>query len=95
MIEILTFRLLEGADEAAFREADRRVQVEFAYAQPGLVRRTTARGDDGEWVVIDIWASSEAAEACDERWGGDDVTQGFMSFVDAGSARSSRYSTLE
>ena len=61
VIETMTFRLVEGADESAFLLVDKRLQTEFAYQQPGLVRRTTARGVDaqaGEWVVIDLWATS-------------------------------------
>ena len=42
-------------DDAAFAEADARYQQEVAYQQPGLLRRTTARADDGEWIVITIW----------------------------------------
>jgi hypothetical protein len=36
VIEIMRFRLRPGADEAAFLAADKRVQEEFAYQQPGL-----------------------------------------------------------
>ena len=42
VIETMTFRLAPGADEQAFLDADRRVQTDFAYRQPGLMRRTTA-----------------------------------------------------
>src|SRR5262245_44247260 len=54
VIETMTFRLRDGADEAGFRAADQRLQTEFAYQQPGLLRRTTATGDDG-WIVVDLW----------------------------------------
>lgn len=39
MIEILRFRLGPDTDEAIFLAADRRVQEEFAYHQPGLLDR--------------------------------------------------------
>lgn len=94
MIEILTFRLAEGVDEEAFRQSDRRVQVEFAYQQPGMMRRTTARSDDGEWIVVDLWQSADAADACNELWDKDPVTQEFMGFVDASSVRTRRYFEL-
>jgi hypothetical protein len=64
VIEIMRFRLAPGRDEAEFIAADRRLQQEFAYQQPGLVRRTTARGADGDWVVIDLWRSAADADAC-------------------------------
>jgi hypothetical protein len=91
VIEILNFRLVPGADEGGFLAADKRVQSEFAYQQPGLMRRTTARGDDGEWVVIDLWQSLDQADACNAKWGLDEVTQEFMAFVDEASVRTSRF----
>ena len=91
MIEILNFRLLDGADENGFLEADRRVQVEFAYQQPGLMRRTTARSADGEWIVVDLWQSADDADACNKQWEQDAVTQRFMSFIDASTVRANRY----
>ena len=43
VIEIMTFRLAVGVDESMFRAVDERVQVEFAYHQPGFLRRTLGR----------------------------------------------------
>lgn len=94
MIEILTFQLRAGTDESDFLDADRQVQTEFAYHQPGLIRRTTAHGGLGEWVVIDLWQSDADADACDERWATDPIAQRFMSFVDPASVQTRRYATL-
>ena len=95
MIEILRFRLPDGSDEAAFLAADRRVQEEFAYQQPGLLRRTTARGDDGGWIVIDRWRSAADADACDARWERDQVTQAFMAWLDRSTVTTERYHPLD
>ena len=95
MIEILTFRLAEGVDEADFLAADRQLQTAFAYRQPGLLRRTTARSAGGEWVVIDLWRSADDADACDERWSGDGVAARLMSFIDRATVRTARYHTLD
>jgi hypothetical protein len=95
VIEITTFRLRAGADEAAFIEADRQVQAEFAYGRPGLLRRTTARSDDGQWVVIDLWQSETEADAAAERWGDHPITQTFMALVEAGSVHTQRFATLD
>jgi hypothetical protein len=94
VIEILRFELVPGADEAAFLEADKRVQAEFAYQQRGLIRRTAARGDDGRWVVIDLWYSAEAAEAANDAWDGDPAAQAYMAFVEPGSVSVERYEDL-
>ena len=94
VIEIMRFRLPPGADEAAFLAADRRVQEEFAYRQPGLLRRTTARGPGGGWIVIDLWRSAADADACDVRWEHDPVTQEFMALLDRSSVTTERYEQL-
>jgi len=91
----MTFRLKPAADQAAFLEADRRVQTEFAYHQPGLARRTTARSDDAAWVVIDIWRSAADADACAQRWDDDPVVAGFMALIDETSVTTQRFMTLD
>jgi hypothetical protein len=95
VIEILTFHLRADMTEAEFLAADRGVQMEFAYHQPGLMRRTTARGTDGEWVVLDLWRSDDDADESDRRWATDPVAQHFMSFVDPKSVHVRRYATLD
>jgi hypothetical protein len=95
VIETLRFHLVTGADEAGFLAADRRLQTDFAYQQPGLLRRTTARGRDGGWLVIDVWRSEADADACERRWDGDPAATAFMSFVDRDSVETARYDTLD
>jgi hypothetical protein len=91
VIEITRFRLRAGVDQAEFLAADRAVQEDFAYQQPGMVRRTTARGDDGSWVVIDLWHSADDADACEARWDEDPIAQRFMSLVDEATVSNERY----
>ncbi len=88
------FRLADGADEAGFLAADKALQADFAYQQPGLLRRTTARAPGGEWLVIDLWRSEADADACAGRWDDDPVAQAFMAFVDRASVRTARYEEL-
>jgi hypothetical protein len=68
VIEIMRFRLAPGCDEAEFIAADSRLQQDFAYQQPGLLRRTTPRGADGDWLVIELWHAAADADACAARW---------------------------
>jgi hypothetical protein len=95
VIETMTFTLQAAADVEAFLSADRRLQVEFAYQQPGLVRRTTARDGDGGWIVIDLWESAADVDAMGPRWDADPVAAAFMAFVDAESVDVHRYETLD
>ena len=91
----MRFRLARDADEVAFRAADARVQVDFAYRRAGLLRRTTTRSADGEWLVIDLWSSEDDASACTEAWDDDPVTNEFMSFIDPSTVQVGRYRTLD
>jgi hypothetical protein len=95
VIEMLVFDLIEGADVDRFIAADKRVQTDFAYQQPGLLRRTTGRSERGSWLVLDLWESADAADACDEKWKTDPVAQEFMAFVDAATVRSARFEELD
>ena len=60
------FRLADGVDETEFLEADEQARTGFLYHQPGMLRATTARADDGEWIVVVLWASYEDADAAAE-----------------------------
>ena len=90
----MQFRLLPGTSDDDFREADVRLQTEFAYQQPGLLRRTTARNNNGEWLVIDHWRSDRDADACAELWEQDQIAQSFMALIDRSSVRVQRFSTV-
>jgi hypothetical protein len=94
VIEVMRFRLGQGTSEEEFAAADRRLQEEFAAQQPGLLRRTTARGEDGGWIVIDLWRSAADADACDRRWDEDRAAQAFMALLDRSSVSTERYHEL-
>ena len=94
-MEIHTFRLQPGADEEAFLQADYRVQTEFAPFQPGFVRRTTARGQDGEWLVVVLWGSAAHAEQAIAASRSDPAMRALAAFVDPSSHRIQRFDTLD
>ena len=97
LIETMTFALRDGADEEAFLAVDKRLQSDFAYQQPGIIRRTIARGTgprSGEWIVVDLWWDAESADACTQRWETDQLAQEFMAFVDRDTVDVRRYEDL-
>ena len=61
----------------------------------GVVRRTTARAEDGEWLVVVVWRSGSDADAAAARFGDDPGTSAFREMVDASTARTRRYRTLD
>jgi hypothetical protein len=95
VVETQTFRLQDGVDEAAFLAADRRVQDEFIWRQPGFVRRTTARGSEGDWLVVVLWQTLGNAETAQAVFKADAAAADFMGAVDVESVRITRYTTLD
>jgi len=94
-IEIMTFRLRPGTPEAEFLAVDRRVQTEFAYQQPGMIRRTTGRNPDGTWVVIDLWASAADAANYVGGWNREPAPLALMSLVDDATVVTQAFETLD
>ena len=90
IVEIVTFRLADGVDEERFLAADHRVQTEYFYLQRGIVRRTTARGADGGWLVLTFWDSIEDADSAASA-----LPEEYASLIDGTTIRTERYSTLD
>lgn len=95
MIELQRFRLAADSDPGEFMAIDRRVQTEIAYHQVGLLRRTTARSLDGGWIVIETWRSEVDADAAASCRAGDPLTAQFLSYIDATTLLTERFSTLD
>jgi hypothetical protein len=95
VIETDIFRLTDGADVGRFLDADRRVQTELMLRKPTFLRRTTARGRDGEWLVVVLWGSEADADASRAQLGDDQTNAAFMAFVDETTLTSRRYETLD
>jgi heme-degrading monooxygenase HmoA len=94
VIETTTFRLVTGTDEETFRAVDARVHTEVVYLQPGIVRRTTARGPDG-WIVVSLWRSAEAADAAARVLESAPASAALSAIVDHDSVVTTRYTTLD
>lgn len=92
VIELTTLELVPGTDESAFRQADARVQTEFFYLQPGIVRRTTARDEDG-WIVVTFWENKASALAAAEAGRSDPAATAFGALVEVLEVR--RYESID
>ena len=63
ILEVETFTLNTGVEALAFRALDEQMQ-EWCYVnRPGLARRTTARNDDGSYVVITLFGDATQSDA--------------------------------
>jgi len=63
ILEVETFTLNTGVEALAFRALDEQMQ-EWCYVnRPGLARRTTARNDDGSYIVITLFGDATQSDA--------------------------------
>jgi hypothetical protein len=95
VMEIVTFRLVPGADGPAFLAADYRMQTEFVPHRPGFARRTTARADDGSWATVVLWSTTADAEAAFADLEGDEAGAAFLAFVDRATLERRLFTLLD
>ncbi len=95
MIEIVTYRLRDGANPEKFKALDEQLQTEFFYQQPGIQRRTTAQSSDGTYVSITHWESAPAADAAEAKTlEANEYTRALTELLDPASIQARRYETL-
>jgi hypothetical protein len=63
ILEVETFTLNTGVEALAFRALDEAMQEWCYLNRPGLARRTTARNDDGTYVVITLFGDASQSVA--------------------------------
>ena len=60
-VELTSFKLVEGADEAKFIDAANQMQNTFLNDQEGFVKRTLVKGENG-WTDIVYWKSPQSMQ---------------------------------
>jgi len=93
-VEVIHFRMAEGADEEEFIREDERVGREYTPKQPGFVGRESAKNDDGDWVVIVHWDDAASAEASMERFPNDPTAKRFIELMDSDTFSMIRYEVV-
>ena len=93
VLEVCTFTA--RGDEQALRAADATLQTDFAYRQPGMLRRTTARGEAGRWCVVTLWGTTDDAARAEQAAESDAVATAFWSLVDQDTVHVERFTLLE
>ena len=63
VLEVETFSLVAGTDPLAFRALDEAMQEWCYLNRPGLARRTTAHQDNGNYVVVTLFADASNSDA--------------------------------
>lgn len=93
VLEVETFTLKPETDALVFRALDEAMQ-EWCYVNRfGLARRTTARGDNGSYVVITLFGDASQARR-DYFNHDDDVVRAWSSSIEESSRTSTVYALL-
>ena len=93
-VEVIHFRMREGANEEEFIREDERVGREYTPYQPGFISRESAKNDEGDWVVIVHWESAEDAEASMEKFPNDPTALRFIALMDSDTFSMKRYEVV-
>jgi hypothetical protein len=91
IIEVVTFKLKAGVSAAEFAPIDKAVEHEHVSKQPGFVSRESARGADGEWLVIVHWRSTKDADASMASFEKAPAAATFMSKIEASTMSMKRF----
>ena len=83
-VEVVTFRLLPGADEAAFLVAARATEGPLRQ-QPGFLRRRLVQGADEQWTDWVEWRDAASAQRAAEVMMADPAFGPFMALIDGAS----------
>ncbi|HUQ36508.1 MAG TPA: antibiotic biosynthesis monooxygenase [Aestuariivirga sp.] len=62
-LEIVTFKIKDGAKVPDFLRASAEMEEGFAKKQEGFLSRTFARGEGNDWVDVIRWRTMADAEA--------------------------------
>lgn len=90
-VEVIHFRMIDGADEKEFIREDARVGHEYTPKQPGFVSRQSAKNDKGDWTVIVHWEDPESAEASMQLFPNDPSAKRFLELMDPSTFDMRRY----
>jgi hypothetical protein len=85
-LETVTFRLVPGADRAAFLAAARGTE-ETVRRQPGFLSRLLAEAEDGTWTDLVTWAGQPEALAAAQAVMADRAFAAFAALIDMHSLR--------
>ncbi len=95
VINIVKFRLQPGTDEKDFLAINDRFTKEVAPTLPGLERRESTKGKDGEFMIVLRYKDMESASRGPKADANNEVAAKFMSMLDKSSLSSAHYEVVD
>ena len=93
VLEIHTFALQQEMSAADFRALDERMQEWCYLNRPGIARRTTAKDDNGSYVVVTLFDSADQATQS-YLASSDALVKDWVGCMQAGTSTAAVYSLL-
>ncbi len=81
--EVISVRLLDGADVEGFMVANLTLEEKYLAQQPGFIAREVGVTEDGEWMIVIHWEPAANSAASIEKFGEAPGVEAFMAFLDA------------
>ncbi|WP_158966727.1 antibiotic biosynthesis monooxygenase [Paraglaciecola sp. L3A3] len=91
VIEIASFTLNKGVTFQEFAAIDKTVEKEHVKLQPGFISRETAKGENGEWLVVVHWETLKDADASMNSFMQAKAANTFMSKINTSTMNMKRY----
>ena len=85
-VELTSFQLIEGADEAKFLQAADQMQKAFLDKQEGFVKRTIVKGEHG-WTDIVFWKDPQSMQNAMQKAESAAEVAPFMQMIDFSSVK--------
>jgi len=80
-VELTSFSLLAGTNEAAFIEVANQMQKAFLKDQKGFIKRTLVKGEQG-WTDIVYWESPQSMQDAMHKAESSEAVAPFMKMID-------------
>lgn len=91
VVEVASFNLKDGVTYEQFAPIDNVVETNHVSKQAGFLSRETAKGENGEWLVIVHWQDLASADASMNSFMTAPSAADFMANIDADSLKMQRY----
>ncbi|MBM7070379.1 hypothetical protein [Actibacterium sp. 188UL27-1] len=94
VVEVVEFRLAEGADQDKFMDAVDTLEASFLCNAPGYVSRTLTQSENGLWLDMVYWTSLDEALAAADAIILDESAIPFMQAIDPASINMAHWSIV-
>ena len=93
-VEVMSFKVKNGADMAKFNALNQRVETDFTGKRKGFLQRLTGVNEEGKQVVAVYWASKETSDASLKPFMSAPIAGEFMGEMDQSTIVMGRYKFL-